>query len=229
MTNARKNSGQTVKKMVMSALFCALAFATMFLLRINVVFLTFDAKDAVVTLAGLLFGPGYALGISLTVALLELISVGDTGFWGFLMDFLSTASFSCSCALIYKYKKNIKGAIGGLIAGAATMTAVMLLFNLFIVPLYTPAYTTGAVAAMIPTLFLPFNLTKGILNAALVLILYKPVSNAMKAAKILPDTRGASQGKQSNWAFSLAITAIGLAAMALCVVVFFVFLDARVV
>ena len=84
-----KTSSQRIKKLVMAAMFAALAFASMFVMRINVVFLTCDVKDAIVAIAGLLFGPLYSLGISLVVALLEFISVGDTGFWGFLMDFLS--------------------------------------------------------------------------------------------------------------------------------------------
>ena len=67
----------------MVALFCALAYATMFVFRIKVSFLTFDAKDAIITLAGLLFGPLASLVISFTVALIEMISVSDTQFWGF--------------------------------------------------------------------------------------------------------------------------------------------------
>ena len=216
----------------MGAVFCALAFVSMFVMRINVVFLTFDAKDAIVTLAGLLLGPVYALAISVVVPLIESFMIGDTGIWGLIMDILSTASFSVVCALIYKYKKNIKGAIVGLLASVLTMTAAMLLFNLFIVPLYQPGMTTATVATMIPSLFLPFNLTKGVLNAALVMIFYKPVSRAMKATKMLP--RGefsldltldeAEAQKKKALTFSIVVTAVGLAVAALCVAVFFLVL-----
>ena len=225
-----KQGSWTVKKLVMGAVFCALAFVSIFVMRINVVFLTFDAKDAIVTLAGLLLGPVYALAISVIVPLIESFMIGDTGIWGLIMDILSTASFSVVCALIYKYKKNIKGAIVGLLAAVLTMTAAMLLFNLFIVPLYQPGMTTAAVATMIPSLFLPFNLTKGVLNAALVMIFYKPVSRAMKAAKMLPrgefslDPNVAEAQRRKNLTFSIVVTAIGLAVAALCVVVFFLVL-----
>lgn len=230
----KQSYAQKIKKLCMAALFCALAFASMFIMRINVMFLTFDAKDAVITIAGLLFGPLYSIVISLAVSLIEFISVGDTGFWGFLMDFLSTALFSTVCALIYKYKKNIKGAIIGLVSAIFAMTAFMILFNLFIVPIYTPNFTTAAVAKMVPTLFLPFNLTKSTLNAALVLILYKPASIAMKAARVLPSnplSQNANQSltpeekKRKNLIFSLVVTGIGILVAALCVVVFLVFLD----
>ena len=224
----RQVSAQRIKKLVMAAMFSALAFASMFVMRINVMFLTCDVKDTIVTIAGLLFGPLYSLGISFVVAVLEFISIGDTGFWGLLMDFLSTAVFSCTCALIYKYKKNLKGAIVGLFSAALTMTAFMLLFNLFIVPIYTPGYTTAAVAAMVPSLFLPFNLTKGILNAALVLILYKPVSNAMKAARVLPydmENRADRNDRNKHIKFSLMVTLSGVLVAAFCILVFFVFLN----
>ena len=227
----RENTAQRIKKLVMAAMFSALAFASMFVMRINVVFLKCDLKDAVVTIAGLLFGPLYSVGISLVVALLEFASVGDTGFWGFLMDFLSTAVFSGTCALIYKYKKNLKGAVIGLLAAALTMTAFMLLFNLFIVPLYTPNYTTAAVAAMVPSLFLPFNLTKGILNAALVLVLYKPVSVAMKAAKILPSRNMENNAEENRirnrLKFSIMVSLAGVVVASLCFLVFFVLLDGK--
>ena len=222
-----------IKKLCMAALFCALAIASTYIMHIKVMFLTFDAKDAVITIAGLLFGPLYSVAISLVVSLVEFITIGDAGFWGFLMDFISTALFSTVCALIYKYKKNIKGAVTGLVAAIFAMTAFMLLFNLFIVPIYTPNFTTAAVAKMVPTLFLPFNLTKATLNSAIVLVLYKPASTAMKAARVLPsnplsqkanDYLTPEERKRKNLIFSLVVTGVGILVAALCVVVFLVFL-----
>ena len=219
----------------MAALFCALAVASTYIMHIKVMFLTFDAKDAVITIAGLLFGPLYSVAISLVVSTIEFISMGDAGFWGFLMDFLSTAIFSCTCALIYKYKKNLWGAVVGLIASVFAMTAFMLLFNLFVVPIYTPNYTTETVAQMVPTLFLPFNLTKSMLNAAIVLILYKPVSTAMKAARVLPrnslnadNIKDAEKAKKKRLVFSIVVTATALVIAAVCVAVFFVFLHGNI-
>lgn len=222
----------------MAALFAALAYVAMFVTSwIKVGFLTFDAKDTIITLAGLLFGPIYSLAISLLVALLELITVGDTGFYGFVMNFLSSAVFSTVCALIYKYKKNIKGAVIGLLASILSLTAAMILFNLFITPLYMHV-EQKVVIQMVPTLFLPFNLTKATLNASFVLILYKPVSNALKAAKVLPssnlaggetDETDAKQRKRKNLIFSLVITAVGIAVAAICFIVLFVVLGGEIV
>jgi len=233
----RNISAQKLKKLVVAAVFCALAFVSMFIMRINVMFLTFDAKDAVVTIAGLLLGPLYSLAISVAVPIIESITLGDTGFWGLLMDLLSTMIFSCTCALIYKHKKNIKGAVVGLVSAVLAMTAFMILFNLFIVPLYTPNFTIAAVAEMVPTLFLPFNLTKATLNAAIVLILYKPASTALKATKVLPskvvsETEDSeltvAEKKKKNLKFSLTVTAIGIAVVAICLVVFFTVLGGTI-
>ena len=235
--NSKQSSSIKIKQLCMAALFCALAVASTYIMHIKVMFLTFDAKDAVITIAGLLFGPAYSVGISLVVSTIEFITIGDAGFWGFFMDFLSTAIFSTVCALIYKYKKNIKGAAIGLVSAIFAMTAFMILFNLFIVPIYTPNFTTAAVAKMVPTLFLPFNLTKATLNAAIVLILYKPASTAMKAARVLPSNSLSKKADQSmtpeekkrkNLIFSLVVTGVGLLIAALCVVVFFVFLGGEI-
>ena len=234
ITKRTDNSSVKIKKLCVAALFCALAVASTFVMHFKVGFLTFDSKDAVIAIAGLLFGPIYSLVISLAVSLIEFITIGDAGFWGFLMDFLSTALFSTVCALIYKYKKNIKGAIIGLALASVSMTAFMLLFNLFIVPIYTPNFTTAAVAQMIPTLFLPFNLTKAVLNSALVLILYKPVSRAMKAARVIRSSEmglDADKGEQkTKKGFSkkdAIVLAIGLALVALSVLVFIFVLNGK--
>lgn len=236
----QQDSAQKIKKIATAALFAAIAYVAMFVTSwIKVGFLTFDAKDAIITLAGLLFGPVYAVSISLVVSVIELITVGDTGIYGFIMNFLSSAVFSTVCSLIYKYKKNIKGAITGLIASVLTMTAAMLLFNLFITPLYMNV-PRNVVASMIPTLFLPFNLTKGVMNAALVLILYKPISHSLKALNILPkkaakvyateEERLAAkkEAKKKNLIFSLVTTAVGLLTVALCLVVFLVVLHGNI-
>ena len=48
---------------------------------------------------------------------------------------------------------------------------VMLLWNYLITPLYMVGTTRSMVAAMLPTVFLPFNLVKGGLNMALILLI----------------------------------------------------------
>ncbi len=189
MQNNKHGRGiSATRRLVLCAVFAALAYAVMFVFRFNVQFLTFDLKDAVITVAGLLLGPVAALTISLLVALLEMITVGDTGIYGAIMNFASSATFSVVAALVYRYRRRLSGAIMGLGASVLSLVGVMMLLNLLITPLYT-GMTAGDVAGMIPALLLPFNAVKALSNAALVLILYKPISRAMSAAGFLPRAR----------------------------------------
>lgn len=223
---------QSIYRMVVMAIFVALAYATMFVFRFNVTFLTFDLKDVFLTIGGLLFGPIAAVVMSLLVALLELITVGDTGFYGFIMNFVSSAVFTSVCALVYKYRKKLSGAVIGLVTAVVVMTGVMMMMNLFVTPLYMAGTTAGDVAKMIPTLLLPFNLTKAIFNAALVLLLYKPVSRTLKAAKLMPSSNHSSEElsgrpavnaanhKRLNLKNTLWALLIGLLLLAISVVAF---------
>ena len=222
--NIRTSAKERILRMVMIALFCALAFAVMPLFRINVVFLTFDIKDAIITIGGLLFGPLAAVIISAVTALLEFLTIGDTGVYGLLMDFVSSASFAVVAALIYRFRRDLLGAVIGLLAAVFSMTAIMLCMNLLIVPLYTPGVTVAVVAGMLPTLILPFNLTKAVLNAALVMILYKPVSIALRYARV--KIAGASMETKiaADKKTNLLITIAGLALVVASLILFFVIL-----
>lgn len=220
----RMSAKEKILRMVMIALFCALAFAVMPLFRINVVFLTFDIKDAIITIGGLLFGPWAAVIISAVTALLEFVTIGDTGVYGLLMDFVSSASFAVVAALIYRFRRDLFGAVIALVSAIFCMTAVMLCMNLLIVPLYTPGVTVATVAKMLPTLILPFNLTKAVLNAALVMILYKPVSVALRYAKVKIAGASMETKTTADKKTNLLITVAGLALVAASLILFFVIL-----
>ena len=225
MTQVKR--GQTLsmsRKITLTAVFAALAFSAYFLFRFNVTFLTFDLKDAVITLSGLLLGPTTAFSVSLLVALLEFVVDSDTGWYGLLMNFASSATFSVVCATVYKYRKKLSGAILGLVSSILAMVAVMMVLNLFVTPAYMGA-PRSQVISMIPTLLLPFNAVKGTVNAALVLILYKPIRRAMQAAKLLPRSYIASEPehpmekKKRLW-ISIAVSVAGLLLLAGAIAVF---------
>ena len=218
-----------ILRMVMIALFCALAYAATSLFHIKVTFLTFDIKDCIITIGGLLFGPLAAVIISAVTALLELITVSETGFYGMLMNFVSSASFSVLAALIYRYRRDLLGAVIGLVSAIFSMTAIMLCMNLLVVPLYTPGVDTATVAQMLPTLILPFNLTKAVMNAALVLILYKPVSTALRYAHVkLPGQKLDSTSHKGSWKTNLLITVAGVLLVAASLILFFVLLGGKI-
>ncbi len=226
MTNRKAGRGTSaIRRTVITAVFAALAYALMLVFHFKVQFLTFDLKDAVITIAGLLLGPVAALVISLLVAVLEL-TVSDTGIYGFIMNFASSATFSVVASLVYQYRKRLAGAILGLISAVLALVAVMMALNLVVTPFFM-GVSAHDVAAMIPTLFLPFNAVKALANAALVLILYKPVSRAMVAARLLPHPAppvGASAAPRRPLWYSIAVTLGGLVVLIVAFLVFFLLL-----
>ena len=207
-------------------MFCALAYVCVCVFRIKVSFLTLDIKDAVITASAMMLGPIAGVIISLIVAFIEMITISDTVYYGFLMNFLSSATFSLVASFVYRRKKTLFCAITGLMLGVISVTAVMMLANLFITPYYM-GVPRGEVVKLIPKLLLPFNLLKALLNSALVMIIYKPISTALKRAKLLKRS-DTDERKHVFDRKSLIITLAAAALLALCLVVFFVVLKAKI-
>lgn len=201
-----KTSSDKLRRLTAVAMFCALAYICMFVFRIKVSFLTFDAKDAVIATGAMFFGPLTALIMSAAVAVLELITVSDTGFYGCIMNFISSAAFSVTASLIYKYRRNLSGAIAGLASAVLAVTACMMGANLLITPFYM-GVSMHDVQSMIPTLLLPFNLTKAFLNASLVLLLYKPVTRALRISGFIHMPSLESPAKTRKTTIIIAIIA----------------------
>ena len=171
-------------RLTTAAMLCAVAYIAMALIRIPVVlFLKYEPKDVIIAIGGFLMGPFVSLTISTAVALVEMVTVSDTGPIGCVMNILSSCSFACTAALIYKRKRTMCGAAAGLAAGCLLMTAVMLLWNYLITPLYM-GYPRQAVTELLLPAFLPFNLLKGGLNTALTLLLYKPVTAGLRRMRM---------------------------------------------
>ena len=210
-----------VRKMALLAVFAAIAFAVTLVFRINVGFLTFDAKDSIVCIAAMIFDPLSGVVISMLIATIEQLAVGDTGFWGWLMNFASTATFSFVAGAIYHKRRTIVGVVFALVSSVIATVAVMILCNLLITPIYMKV-DVGQVIALIPTMLLPFNLTKAILNAGLVLALYKPLINALRGAKLLPASKSASQQKPF-WSVRTLIVLLIAIVLILASVVYMVF------
>ena len=180
---------EKIKRICTIGMLSAVAFLVVYTIRIPMVlFLKYEPKDVVITIGGLIYGPMAAMIISVIVSFVEMITMSDTGIWGLIMNILSTCAFACTAAWIYKKKRNMQGAVIGMVAGCILMVVVMLLWNYLITPIYL-GYPRGQVAAMLPTVFLPFNLFKGTLNTAITLLLYKPVVTGLRKASLLPPVR----------------------------------------
>ena len=201
----------SVKKIVLLAMLAAISYLIMSLVRIPVVlFLKYEPKDVVITIGGFLFGPMASFVVSLVVSLLEMVTVSDTGPIGCVMNLLSTCSFACTAAFIYKRKHTLKGAISGLAAGSVLMVITMLLWNWLITPWYM-GVDRATVESMLLPAFLPFNLLKAGLNSALTLSLYKPLVTALRKIRLVDDpSNGNSSSKHGVYLLAaiLLITCI---------------------
>lgn len=205
-----------IKKITTLAMFCAIAYVAMFTIRIPVVlFLKYEPKDIIIAIGGFVMGPMAAFTVSFTVGLIEMFTVSDTGVIGFVMNVLSSCSFACVAALVYKHMKNIRGAVAGLIVGTVTMVAVMLLWNYLITPLYMNVPRSEVVKLLVPAI-LPFNALKGFLNSAITFLIYKPVVGALRRTKLIESTgnRGKSSAGLTIVAAIVVLTCI-LAVLAL--------------
>ena len=168
------------KKITAAAMLSAIAYVVMALGRIPVVlFLSYDPKDIVITLGGLIWGPLTAFAVSVIVSVIEMVTASDTGVIGCVMNIVSTCAFACTAAVIYRKFRSLKGALAALGAACVAMTAVMLLWNYLVTPIYM-GYPREAVAQLLLPAFLPFNLLKSGLNAAFTFLLYKPVVTALR-------------------------------------------------
>ena len=190
MDAVKKSARMDTKKLATLAMLTALAYVVMYLSKLMPSvngFLDFDFKDVVLCIGGFVYGPIAALMMIVIVCVLEMVTVSHTDIIGCIMNIVATASFVCTACAIYKRKHTMKGAIAGLASAVVVLVVVMLAWNYFLTPIYQ-RIPREAVAAMLPTVFLPFNAVKGGLNMTVTLLVYKPVVDALRRAKLIPES-----------------------------------------
>ena len=211
MTNTK------TKKLVVLAMLCAVAFViSVFGTSImpSAPFLKLEFKDAIIVIAGFMFGPLASLGITVVVATIELFTVSEAGVIGMMMNVLSTGAFACVASCIYRKFRNMTGAVVGLISGVALMTGLMILWNYTMTPIYM-GIDRGIVVDMLVPVFLPFNLLKGFINASLSLMLYKPLTTALRKARLMPPSE--NKGNVSLWFGTVIVSAVVIATCTLII------------
>lgn len=179
---------RTVQLAMFAAIAYALAAAAHFFMPPLIPaapFLKYDPKDVVVAIAAFLYGPLPGALVSLLVSLLEMWTISSTGLIGCVMNVLSTVCFVCPAAWWYSRRRRLSSAVLGLIVGTLLTAGVMVLWNYLLTPLYT-GMPREQIVPLLLTAFLPFNLLKGAANAALTLLLYKPLRTALQKARLLP-------------------------------------------
>lgn len=161
-------------------------------------FIKLDFSNVISLVAGFSMGPVSGVIVCFVKNLIHLVvkGFGTTMGVGDLFDFVTSATFAFTAAMIYKKNKTFKSAIIGLIVGTVAFTLISLPLNYFVTyPVYAKAFggmeaVMGAYRAIMPdvkNLFaalcifnVPFTLIKGILCALITVIIYKPLSPVIK-------------------------------------------------
>ncbi len=218
-SSGRKNKDY-LKTVIGISIFSALAYVVAFVCNIIppvAGFLSLDAKDAVITIASFIYGPISGIIIAFIAAFIEFLTFSTTAWYGFVMNFASSAVFALTAALIYRFKRTLNGALIGLLCAVITTASVMLFLNRFVTPIYLfdylKAMPEGAaveyVKSILPTVLLPFNLAKSIMNASVAMLLYKPIVLALRRAKVASGDASAVKFNRSS-VYILVIGAVAL-------------------
>ena len=194
-----KKNSIDARTIAVLAMLSAIASVLMLVVRINFMpaapFLIYDPKDIIIVIGGFLYGPLAVVPMALIVAFVEMNTVSADGWVGFLMGTISSCAFACPAAFIYKRMHTLRGAVIGLVAGWLFVTAVMVLWNYIITPVYR-GFPRAVIVPMLPTVFMPFNLIKYGLGAATTMLIYKPLSVALRKMNILKKTERKTSVKE---------------------------------
>ena len=186
------NNSKT-KKLTTISMLCALAYAAVAIGRIPLVlFLKYDPKDIIIVIGGLIYGPLVSFAVTVIVSAVQMFTISGTGILGCFMNIISSCSFACTAAFLYKRKHRLSGAIMGLFCGWGCQVAVMMIWNYFIAPIYM-GYSREAIVELLLPAFLPFNLIKGGLNAAITMLLYKPVVTTLRRSGFVESGQGSDK------------------------------------
>ena len=188
----------TTHKLTVAAMLSAVAFILMFIEfpipMLIPAFIKMDFSDLPALMGAFALGPVYGVVISFMKNLLHIVIKGtSTACVGELSNFILGAIFSAVAGYIYKHHKSRKTAIIGAVAGAVAMGVLSVPSNYFVVyPAYVQFYhmpleaILGMYQAILPSadslikcliIFnLPFTLVKGLLDAVLCMLIYKPLS-----------------------------------------------------
>ncbi len=195
----KKMKRKNIVKLTCAALLSAIAAVLQFVeISIPIIpsFVKLDFSDLPAILGSFALGPGYGVTIELIKNLLHLPFTQSAGV-GEICNFILGAVFVLTAGLIYKYKKTRTGAILASLAGALLMSLVSLPVNYyFVYPAYVKILNmpldvilgmyneilpgTNSLIKALSIFNLPFTFFKGVVNAALCFLIYKPLSSFLK-------------------------------------------------
>ena len=162
-------------------------------------FIKMDFSEIPALIAAFAYGPTYGILVCLIKNLLHLFVTSSAGV-GELSNFVMGAIFTGVAGAVYSKIHSRKGALIGSVVGAFAMAVISIFTNYFIVyPAFVVIYgmPMEAILGMYQKLLpiadnlwkaliifnLPFNLIKGILDAAVCFAVYKRLTPILKNGK----------------------------------------------
>ena len=160
-------------------------------------FIKLDFSEIPALISAFAYGPVYGILVCLIKNLLHLFVTSSAGV-GELSNFVLGVIFVGAAGLVYKKIHSRKGALIGSLMGAFIMAVISIFTSYFVVyPAFSVLYGLPmdailgmykALLSSIDNLFealiifnLPFNLAKGILDAAICFVIYKKISPILKS------------------------------------------------
>ncbi|MBI2252507.1 MAG: ECF transporter S component [Armatimonadetes bacterium] len=188
MSNKSTRAEKIIKTGALSAIAAFLMFFFQFPLLPQAPFLKYDPSDIPALIGGFALGPMAGLAIIIIKNLIFLmLKFTPEDIIGIPMNTLAAGTFVFSSAYIYRHNKTKKNALLALSAGIILMTLIMIPANLFLYPLFIRLFFLKISLPALSQIFsfiifstVPFNLLKGILNAAAVFFIYKRISGYLK-------------------------------------------------
>lgn len=179
----------SVEKMTMIALFSAVSVILVYLLHVPlfpppVAFLEYDMADVPIIMLTFLYGPYAGFLTTIIVSIIQGLTVSAQSGWiGILMHIAATGSYVLVAGMIYKRRRGIKWEVVALTLGTAAMTAVMVLWNLIMTPLFM-GWPIEEVLPLIVPFIMPFNLIKAGGNSIIAYFVFKLLIQALKHTKL---------------------------------------------
>jgi len=184
------------------AIFTAISYVLRLLrFKISIAFpvwLELHFADLPALIGGFALGPVAGVAITVISTLIKMLTQGsETGFVGDLANIMTGIALVLPAALIYKYKKNKKGALWGVLVGSICSIAVSVPVNRYIlVPFYESIFTFDAILGMFRVLFenatkenfytlylcfsvVPFNLLRCLVVGLATFLVYKRISHLL--------------------------------------------------
>ena len=193
-----------VRKLTVTAMLSAVAFVLMFLdfpiPMIMPSFVKMDFSDLPELLGAFALGPTYGVLVCLLKNLIHLLVDSSTNGVGELCNFLFGAVFAWVAGFVYQRNKSRRTAVLGAVLGSVAMAIVSVPLNYYLTyPAYVVIYgmpldvIIGMYQAILPSadglleclvIFnMPWTLAKGLLDAVLCLLIYKPLSPILHGRK----------------------------------------------